>query len=93
MAEIAAAGGQACALRLDLADATSIEAAAKSALDTHGADRRSRQQRGVTEDNLLLRMSREAWDRVLATNLTGVFLLTQAVVSRCSGSVTVGSST
>jgi len=35
---------------------------------------------GVTEDNLMLRMSREAWDRVLGTNLTGVFLLTQAVV-------------
>ena len=35
---------------------------------------------GVTEDDLILRMSREAWDRVLATNLTGVFLLTQAVV-------------
>ena len=35
---------------------------------------------GVTEDNLILRMSREAWDRVLATNLTGAFLLTQAVV-------------
>jgi 3-oxoacyl-[acyl-carrier protein] reductase len=34
----------------------------------------------VTEDNLILRMSREAWDRVLATNLTGAFLLTQAVV-------------
>ena len=35
---------------------------------------------GVTEDNLILRMGRDAWDRVLATNLTGVFLLTQAVV-------------
>ena len=35
---------------------------------------------GITEDNLVLRMSREAWDRVLATNLTGAFLLTQAVV-------------
>ena len=34
----------------------------------------------VTEDGLILRMSREAWDRVLATNLTGVFLLTQAVI-------------
>jgi 3-oxoacyl-[acyl-carrier protein] reductase len=35
---------------------------------------------GVTEDNLILRMSREAWDRVLGTNLTGTFLLTQAIV-------------
>ena len=35
---------------------------------------------GVTEDNLLLRMSKETWDRVIATNLTGAFLLTQTVV-------------
>jgi 3-oxoacyl-[acyl-carrier protein] reductase len=35
---------------------------------------------GVTEDNLILRMGKDAWDRVLATNLTGVFLLTQAVI-------------
>jgi Dehydrogenases with different specificities (related to short-chain alcohol dehydrogenases) len=35
---------------------------------------------GVTEDNLVMRMSRDAWDRVIAINLTGVFLLTQAVI-------------
>ncbi|HEY6051258.1 MAG TPA: 3-oxoacyl-ACP reductase FabG, partial [Thermoanaerobaculia bacterium] len=35
---------------------------------------------GVTDDNLLLRMSKESWDRVIATNLTGAFLLTQAVI-------------
>ena len=35
---------------------------------------------GITEDNLLLRMASDAWDRVLATNLTGVFLLTQAAI-------------
>jgi 3-oxoacyl-[acyl-carrier protein] reductase len=35
---------------------------------------------GVTEDNLMIRMSKDSWDRVLATNLTGAFLMTQAVV-------------
>ena len=52
----------------------------KSALAAHGEIDVLVNNAGVTEDNLILRMCREAWDRVLATNLTGVFLLTQAVV-------------
>jgi 3-oxoacyl-[acyl-carrier protein] reductase len=34
----------------------------------------------VTRDNLLLRMKDEEWQQVLATNLTGVFLCTQAAL-------------
>lgn len=33
---------------------------------------------GITRDNLLLRMSEEDWDRVLAVNLKGVFTCTKA---------------
>ncbi len=80
VSEIEAAGGRASALALDLADPGSIEAAVKSALATHGEVHVLVNNAGVTEDNLMLRMGREAWDRVLGTNLTGVFLLTQAVV-------------
>ena len=78
--EIAATGGKASALALDLADAASIDAAVKSALAAHGEIHVLVNNAGVTEDNLILRMGRDAWDRVLATNLTGVFLLTQAVI-------------
>jgi 3-oxoacyl-[acyl-carrier protein] reductase len=78
--EIKAAGGTATACSLDLADSSSIEAAAKSAIAAHGEIHVLVNNAGVTEDNLILRMSRDAWDRVLATNLTGVFLLTQAIV-------------
>jgi 3-oxoacyl-[acyl-carrier protein] reductase len=78
--EIAAAGGKASALALDLADAASIDAAVKTALAAHGEIHVLINNAGVTEDNLILRMGRDAWDRVLATNLTGVFLLTQAVI-------------
>ena len=78
--EIAAAGGKASALALDLADAASIDAAVKAALAAHGEIHVLVNNAGVTEDNLILRMGRDAWDRVLATNLTGVFLLTQAVI-------------
>ncbi len=77
---IADSGGRATALRLDLADPSSIEEASRSAIAEHGQIDVLVNNAGVTEDNLILRMSRESWDRVLATNLTGVFLLTQAVV-------------
>jgi 3-oxoacyl-[acyl-carrier protein] reductase len=76
---IAAAGGKASSVALDLTDPASVEAAVKSVLATHGQIDILVNNAGVTEDNLMLRMSKEAWDKVLATNLTGVFLLTQAV--------------
>jgi len=80
VSEIRSAGGKASAASLDLADSASIEAAAKETIAAHGEIHVLVNNAGVTEDNLILRMSREAWDRVLTTNLTGVFLLTQAVV-------------
>jgi len=80
VSEIEATGGRAQALTLDLADPASIEAAVKGALAAHGEIHVLVNNAGVTEDGLILRMGREAWDRVLSTNLTGVFLLTQAVV-------------
>ena len=36
---------------------------------------------GITRDNLMLRMKRADWDLVLSINLTGAFLLTQALLS------------
>lgn len=77
--EIAAAGGKARALTLDLSDAASIEAGAKAAL-AEGPVEVLVNNAGVTDDNLILRMSKESWDRVISTNLTGVFLLTSAIV-------------
>jgi len=76
---IEAAGGKASSVALDLADPASVEATVKSVLAAHGQIDILVNNAGVTEDNLMLRMSKEAWDKVLATNLTGVFLLTQAV--------------
>jgi len=35
---------------------------------------------GITRDQLLLRMKREDWDAVLATNLTATFVLAQAAM-------------
>jgi 3-oxoacyl-[acyl-carrier protein] reductase len=80
VAEIRSAGGKATAIVLDLADPASIETGVKSTLVGHGQIDVLVNNAGVTEDNLLMRMSKDAWDRVIATNLTGVFLLTQAVI-------------
>ena len=78
--EIRGAGGRADAVALDVSDAGSVEAGVKSAVAVHSRIDVLVNNAGITEDNLLLRMSRESWDRVIATNLTGVFLLTQAVI-------------
>jgi 3-oxoacyl-[acyl-carrier protein] reductase len=78
--EIAAAGGRAEALPLDVADRSSVEAAVAHVLSAHGRIDHLVNNAGVTRDNLLLRMKDEQWQQVLATNLTGVFLCTQAVL-------------
>ena len=78
--EIAAAGGRAEPLALDVADRASVEAAMAHVLSTHGRIDHLVNNAGVTRDNLLLRMKDEEWQQVLATNLTGVFLCTQAAL-------------
>jgi 3-oxoacyl-[acyl-carrier protein] reductase len=78
--EIAAAGGRAEAVALDVADRPSVEAAIVRVLAAHGRIDHLVNNAGVTRDNLLLRMKDDEWQQVLATNLTGVFLCTQAVL-------------
>ncbi|KAA0253855.1 MAG: 3-oxoacyl-[acyl-carrier-protein] reductase [Acidobacteria bacterium] len=74
------AGGSAEALALDVSDPASVSAAFKGIAERHGRLDVLVNNAGITEDGLLLRMSREAWDRVLGTDLTGVFLVTQEAV-------------
>jgi 3-oxoacyl-[acyl-carrier protein] reductase len=80
VADIAKSGGRARVLEIDVSQPASIESAMKNALEEHGQIDVLVNNAGIAEDNLILRMSREAWDRVLMTNLTGAFLLIQAVV-------------
>jgi 3-oxoacyl-[acyl-carrier protein] reductase len=81
VAEIAAAGGQAAAFVLDVASEDSIRALAKAVLDRFGKVEILVNNAGITRDGLMLRMKRADWDDVLGTNLTGAFLLTQALLS------------
>jgi 3-oxoacyl-[acyl-carrier protein] reductase len=80
-AKITAAGGEARAFPLDVSEEASIQSAAKDALAHFGTVHILVNNAGITRDNLLLRMKRADWDAVLSTNLTGAFLLTQAVLN------------
>jgi 3-oxoacyl-[acyl-carrier protein] reductase len=79
--QITDAGGQASAFALDLASEESIRSGAKEVLTAMGKIDILVNNGGITRDNLMLRMKRADWDAVLTTNLTGAFLLTQAVAT------------
>lgn len=74
---IAAGGGSAEALRLDVADPASVTAGFKAVVDKHGKLDVLVNNAGITDDGLILRMPKDSWDRVIATDLTGVFLCAQ----------------
>src|SRR6266702_1445851 len=80
-AEIEGAGGSAAAFALDVASEDSIKTGAKAILDKFGKVEILVNNAGITRDGLVLRMKRPDWDDVLTTNLTGAFLLTQALLS------------
>jgi 3-oxoacyl-[acyl-carrier protein] reductase len=78
--EIRGCGLHAEALALDVADRASVEGAVARVVAAHGRLDHLVNNAGVTRDNLLLRMKDEEWQQVMATNLTGVFLCTQAAL-------------
>lgn len=80
VAEIEAAGGKAAAFALDISSEESIKLCAKSLLERFGKVEILVNNAGITRDGLVLRMKRADWDDVLGTNLTGTFLLTQALL-------------
>jgi len=79
-AEIEASGGKAAIFALDVASDESIKAGASAVLEQLGKVEILVNNAGITRDDLMLRMKRADWDDVLGTNLTGVFLLTQALL-------------
>jgi 3-oxoacyl-[acyl-carrier protein] reductase len=80
-AEITSPGGQAEPFVLDISNEASIKDTAKAVIAKFGRIDILVNNAGITRDMLLLRMKRADWDDVIATNLTGTFLLTQAVLS------------
>jgi len=80
VAEIEAAGGKAAAFALDVASEESIKAGAKAILERFGKVEILVNNAGITRDGLMMRMKRADWDDVIGTNMTGAFLLTQALI-------------
>ena len=77
-AEIRDLGRQAWAFAVDVADAASSQEAATAILKETGSIDILVNNAGVTRDDLLMRMSEEAWDTVMDTNLKGAFTLCKA---------------
>jgi 3-oxoacyl-[acyl-carrier protein] reductase len=79
-AAIAAGGGKADAASVDVVDPASVEALVRQTLDRWGRVDILVNNAGIARDQLLMRMKRADWDDVLATNLTGAFTCSQAVL-------------
>ncbi|MEQ1544135.1 3-oxoacyl-ACP reductase FabG [Methyloglobulus sp.] len=67
-------------LKLNVADAESIEAVIKTVNDSFGAPTVLVNNAGVTKDNLLMRMKDDEWNDIINTNLTSVFRMSKAVL-------------
>ena len=80
-AEIRAAGGEAFPVALDLASHDSIKAAFARVAKEFGRIDILVNNAGITRDGLALRMKRDDWETVIATNLTGAFYCIQQVMS------------
>lgn len=80
VAEIIAAGGKANAHGVDVSSRESIEALIAGTVAAHGRIDVLVNNAGITRDGLLLRMKPADWDEVITTNLTSVFISTQAVM-------------
>jgi 3-oxoacyl-[acyl-carrier protein] reductase len=78
-AEIEALGRTAVAIQGDVSDPDSAEAVVKAALEAFGKIDILVNNAGITRDDLIMRMSIDAFREVLETNLFGAFYMTKAV--------------
>ena len=79
-AELTAQGRRADAVALDVTDAAAVERLPSLVVERHGRIDIIVSNAGIARDQLLMRMKREDWDAVLATNLTATFGLAQAAM-------------
>ena len=79
VADVEALGRKAVAIQGDVSDPTTADAVVKAVLEAFGKLDILVNNAGITRDDLIMRMSVEAWREVLETNLFGAFYMTKAV--------------
>jgi 3-oxoacyl-[acyl-carrier protein] reductase len=78
--EIRSQGGESLVVLADVSLAADVERMVKETEQAFGQIDILVNNAGVSRDTLILRMSEEDWDQVMATNLKGAFLCTKAVL-------------
>ena len=76
--EINSNGGR--GLKMDVTNQESINSAIKNIYDEYGALYGLVNNAGITNDNLLMRMTEEQWLSVIETNLTSIYRVTKSIV-------------
>ena len=77
-ADVIAAGHRAEAIAIDVTDSAALERVPGDIVARHGRLDIIVSNAGIARDQLLMRMKRDDWDAVIATNLTATFTLAQA---------------
>lgn len=80
LAEAEASGARGITVEADVADYAACERLVEAALDHFKRVDILINNAGITRDNLLARMKAEEWQEVIATNLTGIYNCTRAVM-------------
>ena len=80
VAAILALGGHAEAVGVDVTDRSALAKLPGDIVQRHGRLDILVSNAGIACDQLLMRMKRDDWDRVIETNLTATFTLTQAAM-------------
>lgn len=74
------AGASGAGMALDVSSPASIDALLAKVAQDFGSPLVLVNNAGITQDNILLRMKEDEWQRVIETNLTAVFRLSKAVL-------------
>ncbi|HWQ60722.1 MAG TPA: 3-oxoacyl-ACP reductase FabG [Negativicutes bacterium] len=75
-----ATGAQVVYIPVDVTDFASVKTMVAKALERFGQIDVMINNAGINSDNLIRKMGKDQWDKVIAVNLTGVFNCTAAVV-------------